>query len=309
MNTIAFPRLGIEFPLDNVALRVFGLEIYWYGILIALSFLVAILLALRSCPKFNVNQDHFLDVVILLTPVSLVGARIFYVVFSWDEFSDNWLSVFNTRRGGLAIYGGVIAALLVVFIYSKVKKIDPFSLLDHGITYLPLGQAIGRWGNFVNQEAYGINTNLPWGMTGSRIQSELAINAPKLAELGITVDPLKNVHPTFLYESLWNVGVFLILLLIRKNKKLKGEVVLGYAIFYGLGRAWIEGLRTDSLMAGNFRISQILSIVAVLIFGALFIIRRIRHGKKEFEGELEVGSSEYGAVLKRLSEDDTKEDG
>jgi len=242
-------------------------------------------------------------VVLWFTPASIIGARLYYVIFSWDEFKDNLIDILNTRKGGLAIYGGVIAALITVFIFAKVKKINAFELLDFGIVYVPLAQAIGRWGNFVNQEAFGKNTDLPWGMTGNLIRKQLQISADKLSKMGIIVDPSKPVHPTFLYESLWNVGVFLLLLFFRKRKKVDGEVLLLYGILYGLGRAWIEGLRTDSLMIGNLRISQFLSIIIVIVFSVVLYIKRKKY-ILSIEETPQIGLSQYGKILKTIQEEE-----
>ncbi|HHV95404.1 MAG TPA: prolipoprotein diacylglyceryl transferase [Clostridiaceae bacterium] len=304
MNTIEFPKLGIKFTIDNVAFRIFGIEIFWYGIIIAFAFLLAVLLGLKDSKKYNINQDNLIDVILWFTPASIIGARLYYVIFSWDEFKNNPIDILNTRKGGLAIYGGVIAALITVFIFAKVKKINALEYLDFGIVYVPLAQAIGRWGNFVNQEAFGKNTDLPWGMTGNIIKNQLQINADRLSKMGIIVDPSKPVHPTFLYESLWNIGVFILLFFFRKRKKVDGEVLLLYGILYGLGRAWIEGLRTDSLMVGNLRVSQFLSIIIVIVFSIILYVRRKKYILL-LEETPQIGLSEYGKLLKIIKEQES----
>ncbi|NLC68492.1 MAG: prolipoprotein diacylglyceryl transferase, partial [Clostridiaceae bacterium] len=226
----------------------------------------------------------------------IIGSRLYYVIFSWDEFKDNLIQILDTRKGGLAIYGGIIAGLIAAFIFAKVKKLNFLHLFDFGITYVPMAQAIGRWGNFINQEAYGTNTSLPWGMTSDTIRNELAASASKLSQMGIYVDPAKPVHPTFLYESLWDLGVFLFLLWYRKRKKVNGEVFFLYMVLYGIGRACIESLRTDSLMLGNHRISQAIAIVFAIAFTILiFVMRKYRYSKEESE-VYELGSSSYGAI-------------
>ncbi|HOJ09385.1 MAG TPA: prolipoprotein diacylglyceryl transferase [Clostridiales bacterium] len=308
-GTIEFPKLGLRFLINRIAFWIFNIPIYWYGIIIAFAFLLAVLLALKHCRKYNIDPDNFIDAVLYLTPASIIGARLYYVAFSWDDFRGNLLDIINTRKGGLAIYGGILGALLAVFIYTRVKKINFLELLDFGIPYLPMAQAIGRWGNFVNQEAYGVNTDLPWGMTGDAIKYELALNMEKLKQMGININPEKPVHPTFLYESLWDLGVFLILIWFRKRKKANGEVLFMYAILYGIGRAWIEELRTDSLMAGNIRISRLLSIIFVIAFSVLFYIKRKRHVLSTAGKTGQLGTSSYGGILKELQEDESTETG
>jgi len=248
--------------------------IYTYAVIIACSIVLMIILGLRHAQKYGIVQENIIDFMIFALPASIIGGRIYYVIFSWSEFGGDLFSIINIRQGGIAIYGAVIGAFLTVVIFSKVKKLDAIRFLDFGVPYLILAQGIGRWGNFVNQEVFGTNTTLPWGMTGNHIMSFLSANAQKLADMGVIVDPLMPVHPTFLYESLWNFGLAFFLFWLRKRMKYKGEVFLGYIIGYGLGRTFIEGLRTDSLMLGSFRVSQLLSIVAVAGCIAFIIIFR-----------------------------------
>lgn len=299
---VEFPKLGLRFEIDRVAFVIFEQEIYWYGILIAAAFMTAILLALRECSKFGIEQDTIIDLVLFIVPSAIVGARLYYVIFAWDEFKDNIWSVFNTRRGGLALYGGVIASLLVAYLFARWKKIKVWKLMDFGVVYIPIGQAIGRWGNFVNQEAFGTNTTLPWGMTGDEIREQLSYM--KLD--GMNVNPDLPVHPTFLYESLWNIGVFIFLHWYRNRKKADGEVIFLYLILYGLGRFWIEGLRTDSLMLGNIRISQLLSLIFVVVFSFLLYFRRKKASDINDDGAVAY-SSEYGNILKKMKEEEEME--
>jgi len=306
MSLVEFPGLwGLKFTIDRVAFEIFGISIFWYGIIIAAGFLLAVLLGMRDSRKFGLEPDTVIDLVLFAAPVAIVCARLYYVIFSWDSFKDNLLQVFNTRRGGLAIYGGVIGALVVAYIFAKKKKIGVLKLFDFGVPYLVLAQAIGRWGNFVNQEAFGVNTTLPWGMTSDTIRQELFNNMDRLAAMGIKVDPNLPVHPTFLYESLWDLAVFFFLIWFRKRKKLEGEVFFLYMILYGVGRFWIEGLRTDSLMLGNLRISQLLSAVFAVALAIAFFLRRKKI--RETQEEVEIGTSDYGAILKQLKEDDNAE--
>jgi len=286
MTTVEFPGLwGLKLTVDRVAFRVFGIPIYWYGIIIAAGFLLSFILAVKNSRKFGFNPDVIMDLVLFGTPSAIIAARLYYVIFSWEDFRNDPLLVFDIRGGGLAIYGGIIGAIAAGLIYCRAKKINTLSLFDFAVPYLVLGQAIGRWGNFVNQEAFGSNTLLPWGMTSETVRSYLERNMEELAGIGIIVNPDIPVHPTFLYESLWNLGVFLFLIWYRKRKKLDGEVLMLYFILYGAGRFWIEGLRTDSLMLGSFRVSQLLSGLLVVIMAAFFIYRRRKTYQEQMKSE------------------------
>lgn len=257
MHTIIFEGLGLVFNINPVALTLFGMKIYWYGIIISGAFLMGFLVLMYYAKKFNYNQDDILDLVLIGAPSAIIGARIYYVVFKFDDYRNNIIEVFKIWHGGLAIYGGILGTLFAVIIYCRIKKINIWPILDMAAPGFIIAQAIGRWGNFVNQEAYGRETNLPWAMI--------------INENGI----IKSVHPTFLYESLWNLMVFsLLILFYRKYKRIDGEVFLIYIGLYSLGRLWIEGLRTDSLYLGFFRISQILAIVFIVFSVLLFFARR-----------------------------------
>lgn len=297
MSYIYFPKLwGFKVPIDNVAFKIFELPVYWYGIIIALAFVVAATLAMRDSEKFGIEPDTIIDVVLFAAPSAIIGARLYYVIFNWGEFNGNIKSIVNIRTGGLAVYGGIIAAVLVAYIFCKVKGVNLLKLLDLCAPFIVLAQAIGRLGNFINQEAFGTNTDLPWGMTSETIKAQLEI----MQRNGMNINPDLPVHPTFLYEMLWNIGVFLFLMWFRKRRKLSGEVFMMYIILYGLGRAGIEGLRTDSLMLGNFRVSQILSIALVVFSSILFFVRRSRN--KDNSEEVEE-MSEHTSILKEVKED------
>jgi phosphatidylglycerol:prolipoprotein diacylglycerol transferase len=300
--SVRFPGLGLEFQLRRWAFEIFGLPIYWYGIIIALAFLSAVLLGLRSCRKYDIEPDNVLDMVLFAAPAAIIGARLYYVIFSWDQYKDNLIDIFKVRDGGLAVYGGVIAAALVAWIYARVKKMSFLNIMDFAAPYIVLGQGIGRWGNFVNQEAFGTATQLPWRMNGD-------IPDKYLSGLTNALDPAKwGVHPTFLYESLWDFAVFFFLLWYRKKKKkLTGEVLFLYLIFYGIGRFIIEGLRTDSLYLGSIRVSQMLSALLVLAFAVLFIYRRRKKSKASEEEPVALGQSQYGSLLTRMKEEESME--
>lgn len=300
---LQFPGLwGLELELRRWAFKVFDIPIYWYGIIIALAFLVAVVLAVRSSKKFGIEPDNILDLVLFAAPAAIISARLFYVIFSWDQFKDNLVEIFLTRNGGLAIYGGVIGALLVALLYAKKKKMSFLHLTDFTVPYLVLGQGIGRWGNFINQEAFGTMTSLPWRMNGS-IPNEYLTNLQNNIDLSKW-----GVHPTFLYESLWDIAVFLFLIFYRKRKKMEGEVLFLYLMLYGAGRFFIEGLRTDSLMLGSLRVSQLLSLLLVLVFTSLFIYRRVKKAKEADEEPVDLGQSQYGSVLMKMREDEQAEE-
>jgi phosphatidylglycerol---prolipoprotein diacylglyceryl transferase len=301
MNIVQFPGLwGLEFQIRRWAFEVFGIRIYWYGIIIAVGFLLAVLLALKDCKKYNLEPDNILDLVLYAAPVAIISARLFYVIFSWGQFKDNPIDIINTRKGGLAIYGGVIGALVVAYIFARVRKMDILKLTDFCMPFVIMAQGIGRWGNFVNQEAFGSQTTLPWRMNGD-VPNDYLNSLQQNLDLKVW-----GVHPTFLYESLWNFAVFFFLLWYRKRKKLDGEVFFLYMILYGFGRFFIESLRTDSLMIGNLRISQVLAALFVIAFAGAFIWRRKKMEKMSDEEPVEMAQSQYGAVLMKLREEEDK---
>ncbi len=242
--------------MDPVAFEIFGLSVRWYGILISLGLLLATIVALRESKRVGFNEELLIDLLIVAVPAAIIGARLYYVIFSWDYYKGDFMKIINIREGGLAIHGALIASVLVGVIFCRIKKIDFWQLGDITAPSIILGQAIGRWGNFMNQEAHGGPTDLPWG---------IMVNGQK-------------VHPTFLYESLWNIGVFLFLLWYRKNKtKVRGEVFLLYIALYSVGRFFIEGMRTDSLMFGPIRVAQLISVASIVVAMGIFFIRRKRN--------------------------------
>lgn len=269
-ETISFPKLGWNLKISNVAFTIFGIEVYWYGLLIASAVALGLILGMKQCRKHGMTPDLLTDFCLLALPMAFIGARLYYVVCEWnvyhkDSFKQTFDEVINIRNGGLAIYGGVLGAILAVFIMCKLRKIPMATVLDFAIVYIPLGQAIGRWGNFFNQEAFGSTTTLPWGMTSSTISRYLSANCP-------TLDPTKPVHPTFLYESIATIIIFILLMVIRSKSKRPWTTVSCYCIFYGVVRFFLEGLRTDSLYIANtgLRTSQVLSLILV-VFGLMMI--------------------------------------
>lgn len=242
-----------------VAFSIFGLEIRWYGLLIASAVLIGTVLALKEAKRKGVKEETLIDMLLFAVPAAIIGARAYYVIFMWDYYSKNPSQILNIRGGGLAIHGVIIAGALVAIIFAKVRKENFWTLADIVAPSLILGQAIGRWGNFANQEAHGGPTDLPWG---------------------IMIDGVK-VHPTFLYESIWNLLVFGFLLWYRRKKAtVEGEIFVLYLMLYSVGRFFIEGLRTDSLMLGPFRVAQLISL-AIIISGGAYLIWKKKKIKAE----------------------------
>ncbi len=270
-NTISFPKLGWEFAADSTAFEIFGFPIRWYGILIGIGFLAAVTYCFRRMEKNGVDGDRAFDVVFWGALGAFVGARLYYVLISWDSFRDKPSDIiFGIRSGGLAIYVGIIGAIAVGFLAARIRKVYMPPLLDlAGLGFL-IGQSIGRWGNFFNHECFGGNTTLPWGMTSPRIAKHIMAET----SAGMEVNPSLPVHPCFLYESLWCALGFLLLRLYFKKKRFDGEVFFMYIGWYGLGRMFIEGLRTDSLMLGNFRVSQVLAVLSVIAAAAVIAVMR-----------------------------------
>jgi phosphatidylglycerol:prolipoprotein diacylglycerol transferase len=259
INNINFPGLGLSFTINRVAFSIGIRDVYWYGVIIGFGLLLAVLFAAREGRRMGLPKDTMTDVALFATPVAILFARLYFVIFNWRAYAGTPLSVFNIREGGLAVYGGVIGGVLTACAYCKIKKISVAKVFDAGAFGLLIGQSVGRWGNFVNAEAYGSETSLPWRM--ELFSAEL--------------NQMVAVHPTFLYESLWNAVGFAGLLLYRKHKKFEGEVFLLYTTWYGIGRAWIEHLRVDSLPYGaDFKISQIVAVTAAILGTALIAYHR-----------------------------------
>ena len=280
MMDIEFINFGFGISGLQKTFNVFGIDIAYYGLIIAIGMIAGTCIAMWDAKTSGQDPDTYLDFALYAIIFSVIGARIYYVVFSWNLYKDNLWEILNIRNGGLAIYGGVIAAVLTLFIYTKIKKLSMMKMADTGVLGLILGQAIGRWGNFVNCEAFGGYTESLLAMrlnvekvNSSMISEELWAN--RIVEDGITYI---QVHPTFLYESLWNLMVLVILLAYRKHKKFDGEIFFLYLFGYGLGRFWIEGLRTDQLILFNtgIPVSQALAIVLVAVSAAVIAVKRMR---------------------------------
>ena len=285
---VSFPKLGLEFEINRVAFTLFGMDIYWYAVLIMTGFILAVLYAWKSTKTFDVKFDPLIDIVLVGLFCGIAGARIYYVIFRLNSYNSLW-DMINIRDGGLAIYGGVIMAFLSGLIMCRyIEKVEILPVFDIAAVGFLIGQCIGRWGNFMNQEAFGSETSLPWGMYSAHTYYYNTVDGVS-QKVGPT-----TVHPCFLYESLWCLTGFLLLHFIsRRYYKFKGQMFLSYLVWYGLGRAWIEGLRTDSLwlVEDVIKVSQLLAIVCVLAAGALLFmgwndipvrlprIRRAQNGK------------------------------
>lgn len=260
-QTVSFPGLGLEFHFNNVAFHIASKPIYWYGILIMLGVILAVVYASARSRQFGIRQDDLYDAVLFAVPLGIVCARIYYVIFEWEQYKDNLSEIFATWHGGLAIYGGIIGGIIVIVVLCKVKKIYVMDMLDLFASAVPIGQILGRWGNFFNCEAYGSSTTLPWRM----------VIGKNLEEAGATGN-----HPTFFYESAWNLIGFIILYFSSKKRKYHGEILLLYLGWYGLGRFFIEGLRTDSLYlwGTGIRVSQVVALICIIIGLGGFLLNR-----------------------------------
>ncbi len=273
MNTVIFPSINLELNIKRVAFSIFGIDIYWYGIIIALAIMIALLILKLQDGKFGIEFNTILDLAIYLIPISLICARIYYVLFNLQQYTNNPLKIFNLRDGGMAIYGGIIGGLITCIIFCKKRKIKILNMLDYIVPVLALGQAIGRWGNFINIEAHGTETNSIFRMG--------------IIENGTYME----VHPTFLYESIITFFLAILLLNIKDSEKIKkdskkqlirkypGQVTFIYLIVYSFARFFIEGIRTDSLMLFNFRISQILSMAIFVVSCLILTYKELKHKK------------------------------
>ncbi len=285
---VEFPGLGCEFNVYANLLEIpMGdgvITIKFYGVIIAFGLILAALFGGRKAYTWKMSLDNMLDVLIYGLIGAVVGARLYYVIFRWDYYKDNLGEIFKIWEGGLAIYGGIIGGILVAFLVCKKTGLNFIKLLDLIGMSLLIGQGIGRWGNFTNQEAFGTNTTLPWGMTSDKIVAYINSNQAEFAQSGFEMNPDLPVHPTFLYESLWCLLGFVVLYIVcQKYYKFNGQLFLGYGIIYGIERTIVEGLRTDSLYIGDttLRASQVLSLAIVFVCTALTIYNFIKLKKSK----------------------------
>lgn len=272
MQTVSFPGLGLEFHFSNVAFTIASKPIYWYGIVITLGIALAILYAAKRAPRFDIRPDDLIDTMLLVIPVAIVCARLYYVAFEWDYYRAHPAEIIAIWHGGLAIYGGLIGGLIAAIAFCRVKKINAMDMLDTVAGAVPIGQMFGRWGNFFNCEAFGSETTLPWRM----------VIGKGLDEAGAIGN-----HPTFFYESAWNAIGFVLLYFYGKKRRYRGEILLLYLGWYGFGRFFIEGLRTDSLYlwGTGIRVSQMVALISVIIGSGGFLLNRFKPFLREVSAE------------------------
>ena len=253
----------------RVCFTIFGIDIMWYGVLIGLGFVLATIISRKRAPRLGIKPDSFLDVIIWLIPAAIIGARAYYVIFNWSVYAGNLKEIFNTRNGGLAIHGGILLGILAVYIVCKIDKENFLDMLDLCAPVLALGQAIGRWGNFFNEEAHGVETDLPWAQI---------------------IDGV-GYHPTFLYESIWCFLLFLFLVWFSNHKRsFSGQIISLYFMLYSFERFFVESLRTDSLMIGSLRQAQVISIVLFAVGLILFLTLRKKTPLAASEASMEEGN-------------------
>lgn len=293
---ISFPMLGGLRLNPPSYFLLFGRPVYFYGVLIGLGFLLGISFCAKRAKRFGLKEDDVYDVMIWLIPCSILGARLYYVLFRLDYYLAHPDEIFAVWNGGLAIYGGVIAGVLAAYLVCRHKKIPFLAMLDNLCCGLLIGQIIGRWGNFLNREAFGAETE---------IFCRMGLTAPD----GTTI----YVHPTFLYESLWNLGVLLFLLWFEETgrRRFDGHCMTLYFLLYGLGRFWIEGLRTDSLVLGStgVRVSQALSLILVLASAALLLHMRSRPFSPDDLYVNRVAAAEAALIMENTQKEEAKHDG
>lgn len=316
-TTVRFDGLGLSFDIGNVAFQ-FNIgghtfTIYWYGIIIAVGFALAIIYGLKRSKDFKIKADPMIDVIIGGAIGSVICARLYYVIFSWDMYKNDWSRIFAIHEGGLAIYGGIIGAFFFGWLMCKWRKVNVLDMFDIGALGFLIGQGIGRWGNFFNQEAYGTTTNLPWAMKSDKIWNELTLQSQYLESQGIHINlDALGVHPTFLYESIWCLLGFLLLHYIsKKHRKFSGQIVLMYGVWYGIERFFVEGLRTDSLYISGttLRASQLLSLaLAIACTVMLFVMyRRAKEKAQEKDYVPVIAAPDEETALQTDNETSTEE--
>lgn len=293
IHTISFPGLGLEFTLNRVAFTIPVLDrpVYWYGIIIVSGLLLAVFLCCRWGKRFGVNEDQITDMMLFAVPAALVAIRAYYVIFNLDAYrtadgSLDWAAILRYGDGGLAIYGAIISSAVVLLLFCRARRISFLAFADLGVHGLFIGQLVGRWGNFMNVEAYGAPTALPWRMCGESIAGELLRDGyVDRAGYEAVLSGTLGVHPTFFYESAWNLVGLAIVYRLGKKRKFDGECFLFYLFWYGAGRAWIEGLRTDSLyffglelFGVPIRTSQLLAVLSALGAGAALLWMLLKGG-------------------------------
>lgn len=258
MKVVNFEGLGLSFNINNILVDINGVKIYWYAFIIVIGIIISLLLCKKDDGKYNIKFDTIVELALFVLPISIICARLYFIAFKLDYFIKVPLEIFNIRNGGLAIYGGVIGAIIPIIIFCKRREIKVLDMLDYLAPFLALGQSIGRWGNFFNEEAHGTET--------------LSLFRMGIVENGKYI----QVHPTFLYESVCTLGIFIFLYCRRNKRKYSGELTYWYFFLYGIARSVIEGFRTDSLMFFDLRVSQILSIILSILFGSILLYKKVK---------------------------------
>ena len=283
MPNIYFPNMNLSFTINSVAFEVFGLPIYWYGIILTTGIILGLLMAIYMAKKEGITTDYVLDFLLIDIIFALLGARLYFVVFNWSYYKEHLNELFNIRQGGIAIYGAIIASIIVAAVYTKVRTLNLWQFGDVAAYGLLVGQAIGRYGNSVNKEAFGDYTNNLFAMRILRSEAGTPVNQNILDHL-IIENGLEyiQVHPTFLYESMWNIVLLILLLIYHRYKKANGEIFFLYIAGYGIGRFWIEGLRTDQLILNFIPIpaSQVVAVISIICGGIGFAICTKNASKK-----------------------------
>jgi phosphatidylglycerol:prolipoprotein diacylglycerol transferase len=268
MPNIYFPHLNLQFNIDSIAFKVFGMPIYWYGIILTTGIVLGAVLASYIATKEGLSSELIVDFILYDIIFALIGARAYYVIFNFSYYRDNLSQVFNIRQGGIAIYGAIIVSIIVAILYTRKKNVNFWKFADIATYGLIIGQAIGRYGNFVNKEAFGDYTNSFLAMRILKSEAKLPVSENILSHIQVAFgEQYIQVHPTFFYESSWNIILLVSLLIYRKHKKCNGEIFLLYLIGYGIGRFWVEGLRTDQLLIGSTQIaiSQVVAILSIIM--------------------------------------------
>lgn len=298
-NLVQFPALGLSFEVNRVAFSIGGVNIYWYGVCIAVGLCLALVFAFRHAAEFGVDADAMVDVILIGVVMGIICARAYYVAMAPFEYDSIW-DMIAIRDGGLAIYGGIIGGFLFGGLACKWRGVPVLPMFDLTAMGFLIGQCCGRWGNFFNQEAFGCNTTLPWGMYSEATRSYLMGNNVTALE-GMTIDPNLPVHPTFLYESLWCLAGFIMLCFYIKKRRFNGDITLRYLSWYGAGRVWIEALRTDSLMlvpSIGLRASQLVAAVAVVVGVAAEIYFTVKLANKPLMVPLALNAENRDAIRK-----------
>lgn len=293
---IFFPGLGLEFDLNRVAFIILGRPVYWYGIIIVSGLILAVVLCSRWGKRYGITEDQIIDMMLFAVPAALVAVRVYYVVFNLEYYRNadgslDWAAIFRYSDGGLAIYGAIISSAIVLLIFCRARKLSFLAFADLGVQGLFIGQLVGRWGNFMNVEAFGSTTTLPWRMCGPTIADFMSRHGyVDQAGVQAILDGTLGVHPTFFYESAWNFVGLILTYFLGKKRKYDGQCFLFYVFWYGLGRAWIEGLRTDSLyffglelFGVPIRTSQLLAAVSALAAGGVLLWMRWKHKGEQRE--------------------------